>query len=288
MRKSFFGKDGLSSVSANHISNMAKEIYRAIEAKYSSMTLYNTTIDTISGNNPKIIKEGMTVKELQQIPEDISKIYKLKALIAYLREAIKEKDAQIVSAQSYVDESLALLERPKEQIPMTTEDVMDTWTIGQQEHYLTLEAKCATLGQFVHEEGLLNQARNDFYKTKSNRISVSDGKNDTLVYVKNPTVENKDIDDIFFSLQKQHRELQAELNGMKATIQRTIDDDTREKAALYYKEVEEYNQKKSLLLAKQSIERKTRTKEASELKIVIPNNLKDIYNFVLETLNNKN
>ena len=42
--RNFFGTNGITATSANHIANMAKEYYENLETKLQSLCFYNTEI----------------------------------------------------------------------------------------------------------------------------------------------------------------------------------------------------------------------------------------------------
>ena len=58
----FFTADGkgLTSTSANHIANLAKEMIRNILTSLDEMTFYSTNVSLISGNKPHTLNQGIT------------------------------------------------------------------------------------------------------------------------------------------------------------------------------------------------------------------------------------
>ena len=93
----FFGVSGLTSTSANHIANMAKEYYQALNEELENIRWYDTTIQLISANENKTLSKGQTSTEINAT---VDKIYKCKALIAWLREALKAKDEIVRSIKN--------------------------------------------------------------------------------------------------------------------------------------------------------------------------------------------
>lgn len=82
----FFGENGLTSTSANHIANMAKECYQTLDKELSNFVLYDTTLSSIVVTNSKwTISKGATNSDIEAIPEKLKTIAKIKALIAWLR-----------------------------------------------------------------------------------------------------------------------------------------------------------------------------------------------------------
>lgn len=294
-RKSFFGEQGLTSTSANHIANMAKEMVRECHEKLSAVKFYDEYIGLLTSTAEKQISRGMDKDMLAQLPEILNTIVDANSLIAFLREAIKEKERLTKEAQAYssetalaeLSEKMYNLPKPvKEDFP-TTEELMSEWTIGEQEKYLSLEAEAAALGKFIHEDGFLNKARVDLVSKLNNPIKVELNGSDTILHTYKASVTTMDVDDVFYSLQKKHREVQAELNGMK---KRLNDDLEARKLAIltkYNAERREYDRKMSELEAKkheieaQDDEKRAELlKEVQAMKIVIPNRLKAVYDLV--------
>lgn len=90
----FFSTEGkgLTSTSANHIANLAKEMVREIETFVSGLTLYSTSVVLIGNDNVNIINEGDTAEALDKVKTQLHTIAKANSLIAWLREAIKAKE----------------------------------------------------------------------------------------------------------------------------------------------------------------------------------------------------
>ena len=59
-----------------------------------------------------------------------------------------------------------------------------------------------------------------------------------------------------------------------------MEDDKREKGSRYFKRLSEYQQEMQIIDAQTEELRMRLSKEASELKIIIPNNLRGIYEIV--------
>ena len=84
--KIFFGESGLTTTSANHIANIAKEKYQLLLKQLETITLYNTNIGLI-GSEKQPLSYGM--ETLSNVKPSLETIAQLKSLIAWLREAIK-------------------------------------------------------------------------------------------------------------------------------------------------------------------------------------------------------
>lgn len=91
MKKQFFGDKGLTSTSANHIANLAKEAYERLEAKLNTTSFIRETITVIGSTAETTVKLAQTGL-ITSAPNILKEICEYKSLIAWLREAIIEKE----------------------------------------------------------------------------------------------------------------------------------------------------------------------------------------------------
>ena len=284
----YFGEVGLTSTSANYICNMAKEFYRHIEAEINNISAFDCEIKIVGETGSSKVSEGNTAEDFNALSEKLNKISQCKSLIAYLREAIKERDKLYRAASEYKDyEARNMLLSPSRPAYLTREEVMNTWSIAELNRYLTLEAKCATFGKYIHENGHLNQLRDSYHETLHSRISVSGHGRDTLVTTSTPTISGEELDTVFFKLQDEYRAAQAELNGMKHQIEEAIEKDKIEKDNQYAKESSEYLQKLNAITEREIAFSHAALAELQKKKIIIPNHLLDIYTEVSNLKNSK-
>lgn len=289
---SFFGESGLTSTSANHIANLAKEYVRSCQEKLAAVTFYDENIKLIGQSESTLVHSGINKTTLDYLPEVVKTIAEAHSLIAFLREAIKEKERKMREAEVWTDkeqdaelqrEWIALNSPVKEAYP-TEESVRQTWSIGEQEHYLSLQAEAAALGKFIHEDSPMSNARITLMRKMENPSSVQLNGADTIVHTYTPSVNLDDVNEVFNSLQKRHREVQAELNGMKKKVDDYIADkkaeiDTRYLLTqrLYNQQEYQYKQKERLYKDERDMKRCELEKQVRDLKIVIPNRLRPIY-----------
>lgn len=288
----FFGENGITSTSANHVANLAKEYVRACQEKLAAITFYDENISLIGQKEETKIHGGIDYNALENIPDILTAIAEAHSLIAFLREAIKEKEKKLEEARNYVNkkredelkqEWMELTAPVKGSYP-TEEQIKQTWSVGEQEKYLSLEAEAAALGKFIHEDAPMSKARIDLMRKIENPSSVHLNGADTIVHRYTPTIALSDVNEMFNSLQKRYRSVQAELNGMKKKIEDEIYnrkfeiDATFNYAQRLYNEKEhEYEKKKRLYYDELECMRNELCKKVRDLKIVIPNRLRSIY-----------
>ena len=290
----FFGENGITSTSANHIANLAKEQVRAVHEKLASTQFYTETVGLLTSSKEAVVRKGWPADAVESLPTLVNEIAQANSLIAYLREAIKEKDKRMKEATKYMDidarkvvqdkfQEFRFLTPVKQNYP-TEEQVKQTWSVGEQEKYLSLEAEAAALGQFIHEDGHFSTARIDLMNKLNNPSKIDLNGSETVIHNYTPTVSLETVDSVFNSLQVRYRTVQAELNGMKKHIQDTLDEEKLRIDQEYAKAKREYDQRQRELEREQQdiendeeIHRKELLKEVQNLKIVIPNRLKPMF-----------
>ena len=87
----FFGDAGLTSTSANHVANLAKEYVQNIETELANCSFYRESVALIGTKDFNILSEGMDDEAVKKIPNLLQKVSEANSLIAWLREAIKAK-----------------------------------------------------------------------------------------------------------------------------------------------------------------------------------------------------
>ena len=289
---SFFGENGITSTSANHVANLAKEYVRSFQEKLAAITFYDENIKLIGQNESTLIHSGINKTTLEYIPEVVKAIAEAHSLIAFLREAIKEKEKKMEEAKVWTDkekddelrqEGFAICAPIKDAYP-TEESIRQTWSIGEQEKYLSLEAEAAALGKFIHEDAPMSVARIDLIRKIENPSNVRLNGSDTIVHSYTPSVPLNEVNGVYNLLQKRYREVQAELNGMKKKVEDEISNRKMEIDATYNVAMRLYNQtqyqhemKERLYKDEREYKRNELMKQVRDLKIVIPNRLRSIY-----------
>ena len=273
MNTIYFGVSGITSASANHIANIAKEYYTPIVNELTKLSFVSKSLQLLGTKTETKTTEGTTTEELDDLLARVPEITACKSLIAWLREAIKEKEnATKAIRQDSPDYPEKEPEYPKQ---LSEEEVISTWTIGQREKYLSLEATAAVLGQLVHNEGSLSRARREMSIMQA--VAYNECGRDTVIARNSLSASKEIVDERFFTLQRQHRTVQAELNGMKRLIEQAIKADFDEKLEQYQKDLAAYNAARKEYVAAFAVEKQKKLKEVEDLKILIPAAFKAIY-----------
>ena len=280
----FFGKYGLTSTSANHISNLAKEFIQQQQTLLDSIKLYDTTVRLISESSSAPYSRGMNEDEFRRIPQVLNEIAEATSLIAWLREALKAKDrlkeeCRRYSLEEYCkDNSLEMPVQPEGYEEMSEDEYYGTLSIKERNRYYQLETIASVIGKFIHPNGPFGKARKDLMDKTNNPVSISGNGRDTVLFNYTPSITDNDVvEEVFFELQSQHRNAQAALNSIKFGCEKALQDYEAEQTARYNKEYAEYATAYRELNNMFQEYRLKRTKEIGNLKIIIPDSLKEIY-----------
>lgn len=282
-KKYLSDKDGITSTSANHLANLAKEHIKDAEAQLSGLQLYGSTIELINGDS-KILSKGVTtLSNLQKLIEDIGT---MNSFCAWVREAIKVKDELLAKAKNLTNEEYSLLsgkeypESLESPITVTESDIISEMTIKERMNYLALEAFAAVYGKYIHPDGAISEARNDYYYKLNHPTEVSGQGRDLIIYNYKESVPKEEVETVFNALQGRHREFEKRLNSIKYKIKEEI-------ASRNIKQQQEYQQK----LQERALELKAFNSDKqkyivetcnkiSALKIVIPESLKGTFEYL--------
>lgn len=277
------GKDGLTVTSANHVANIAKEMYEAAESRLKTLKLYSRDyMLAVNGNTYRVENESEK-SELETLSSVLKEVGELKSLIAFLREGIKAKEAlaKDEAFEAYIERLIAEGRTDLVKPTFQKEDDFDKkfaeLTAEQKARYYALEAKCATLGSYIHPDGVFAKARTAFFEHKQNPIQVVGKGQEAEVNTFTSGFTAEEVDGVFFTLQKEYRSMQAELNRLKAEVDEKVADAA--KAA---------NSEKLTALRLWTEARKAERLKYMDavkaLKVVIPQNLRGIYEKVKAVL----
>lgn len=280
----YYGEKGLTSTSANFTANKSKEIFEGIEKELDEFTFVNVTYK-VAGAEPILVEAGKSIDWLKTKIDELDKIGKLKALNAWLREAVKQKeDAQEeLRGKDLIrwlcEKEEKIMERPR--LNAITEDmIINQMTVGERQKYLELEAQAANIGKIIHRDGSFNKAR----KIVKNQMGKQDvtgvGTPSLTVSMYSSSVPVEEIDKLFMQLQDKFRKIQAELNGIKHAIKEKETKENDRLLSEYQTQQNEYDAWFKMKNAEFSQFKNNEMQRIADLKIIIPDNLKDIYEYV--------
>lgn len=294
MNNVYFSNEGLTSTTANYYANIAKELQMAAQERLNNVQLYSTSVAVIGSNERQLMSAGL--RDLKFISNDLPYLASLNAFCAWIREAIKEKEEQAKEVRQLDIEhwseqmNIKLPEwpaHPKDPEVITEQSVMNSWDINKRNKYLHLEAFAATYGKYIHPDGTFSKARKKAHEVVNKPITKEGVGRDMVLYYNNLTVDPESIDSTFLSLQDEYRSYEKALNQMKAELKETVNDLTRKAYEQYQINVASWKEQQKLYSSElgkiQSEWMKWKTDELeriSQLKITIPDALKDIFRVI--------
>ena len=288
----FFKKEGeegvaLTSTSANHIANLAKEYIQGVETQLNNVNFFNIEValmGSVSGANT--IQTGNTSEVLNSLQSLLGEVALAKSLIAWLREGIKAKenlikDLQDISLEDWcVENEITKPEIPNYGHILTETEYYASLPIKERNRYYQLETEAAVLGKYIHPDGHLSNARKEL-KDKLQHPHKVDGKGrDAIIYTYTPTINVAEVDHIFFELQKRYREVQAQLNAIKYNCEQAVNESTNRVNTEYVTASQKYQAELKDILGVFKTWKDKKSQEYSKLKIIIPNSLLVIYNTI--------
>lgn len=288
MENVFFGENGLTSTSANFIANQAKEYVESLKEYLSTTNFLDSTIELIGSGKETLSKKGFSSEELQRIEKVLNSIVSAYSLIAWLREALKAKEniskqLREMPIDDWARENnITLPKYPEAPSKLSEEDVISEWSVKDRNRYLTAQTFCSVYGKYIHPNGDFSKARKEFLNKKFNSIEYTECGSNTIIHRYTPTVDESLIESTFKNLQFKWRENQAIVNSYRHKINTTIEDNYTNNVAEYRNEFNKITEELDSYRVqfKEYIENKT--KETSALKIIIPNDLKTIYEIIKE------
>ena len=290
----YFGEEGMTSTSAQHVSAMANVMVQDIKQHLMGLRLYEKSIRVIGDVECKVEEVNNTLPE---ISEGVKQICKANALIAWLREAVKERE----QAQKYVQDmsldkwmELQGIEKPASPVPpmmpkinfQDYKTIIDTGlTVKEYNRFVELNSALAVYGDMIHDKGLLTRQKNELARIMQNPTEVKESGRDTIITTYHVDVNvSVDIDNLYTQLQSEYRKLQAEKNGIEAKFSNlAMDYQTRKmdewKAAKaqYDRDLTAINSQLVGYDTQMKEWKKQRLEELAALKIIIPNDLQPLY-----------
>ena len=281
----FFSEHGLTSTSASHLADLAQEVIAGNETKLKNMTFVTTKVDIVgsASESGKTICVGYDGNMLAQVRPLLEEIASMNAFCAWMREAVKAKDRELKQVANFTFEEWCTLQGveipsspsyPKE----TTEtDIIAQMNIKERNRYLQLEAIAATIGKYIHPGGQFSSAREELQNRIMKPFSTDGNGKDTLIYAHVPSVDPQKVEDVFFELQKWHRQNERELNKMKFAIKKQAEKKTLEDIQQFKQALEQEKQRHMQLFTQYKEWQLEERERISRLKIVVPEALQDTY-----------
>lgn len=294
----FLGNKGLTSTEANHYANMAKEITEASTKYLSNMRFYSTYIESLSGTSKKLMSQGLTTLDAES---HIKLIASMNTFCAWVREAIKEKDGMLkeldlTSLETWAfNNNIELPEAPvmiPGSIAPSECNIINTWSAEKRLKYLSLEATAATIGKYIHPNGAISQAREEFHTAISNPIKKEALSSEIILYSNVPTISENSVEEFFMNLQNEHRKFEKELNSLKSELKSEVNKQTllnnqkhTDNINKFNDEYNEYTIKRAKITTEFNNWKTKEQERISALRIILPQEIAIILSKIKEMIN---
>ena len=282
----FFGENGLTNTSANHVANKIKEYIRNKETAISNISFLTKDVELLVNDSKKRVRTGLDNKDINNLTGTLKFIGDCKGLAAWLREAIKAKEAALkdidnISMLEWAEQnSFIVPQLPAREHVMTEDDVVSEMPVNERVKYYTIEAKVAAIGKAIHNNGAFAEARKEAQMRQSKPIDIIGEGRDAMIYTYTLSADQETIDNEFMNLVNMHRELQAELNKIKYAIETKVKESEAASNEKYTKDYTAYQTNMQDITNKWTEWRHLEKMRIQNLKIVIPDALKKIYDII--------
>ena len=282
--KVFFAEKGITSTSANHVSNKGKELLKSEQAILDNINFVNTKMSLLYGGNCKTITNGMKPDDsFESMHKTIAKIANLNAMSAWIHEAIKAKTEILEYVQSLSidkwakDQNIELPNAPGKEFPITESDVIGTWDVAKRNKYYVYESYCSLVGKFIHPKGAFYEAKAQMNNALQNPSRVEGSGRDAIIYSYEPSMLVSDVNAEYDWLSTELRHKEAEFNKMKQEIIDAITEDKLAKAQKFDDAYTKYIDTMESIRNKFDMWKTKTVKEISALKIYLPQGPKQTY-----------
>lgn len=288
--KVFFGESGITSTSATYLCNIARELLKDIESSLNSISFITEEVTLFGSENKIRTKEGYNLSELSDLDSKLTKAAQLKAFIAWMSEGIKAKDVESERLKEYTlsDFTKDFPEYIVQRSENSTLDInygLGKLSISERVKYLFSEALTSSIGKYIHNNGALRKAYSELLNIAHNKVNITTEAKDSIVVVTNkiPSVDTKEVEKIMLKYQDLRRENEKVLNSLKSKV-KDYDHEYQMYINLEQKvDLESYKEDIEIVRSKYNEYVLNKRSEIENLKIIIPDELRDIYN-TLHTL----
>lgn len=281
--KVFFAEKGITSTSANHVSNKGKELLKSEQTILDNINFVNTTASLLSGGESRTITKGMSADSFESIHKTIAKIANLNAMSAWIHEAIKAKTEILEYVQSLSidnwakEQNIELPNAACKEFPITESDVIGTWDVAKRNKYYVYESYCSLVGKFIHPKGAFYEAKAQMNNAVQNPNKVEGSGRDAIIYSYEPSMPISDVNVEYNWLSTELRHKEAEFNKMKQEIVDAITEDKLAKAQKFNDAYTKYIDTMESIRNKFDMWKTKTVKEVSALKIYLPQGPKQTY-----------
>lgn len=273
----YFNASGLTSSEANYVCERIKERLKPIQDLVNTIETHTSSIDGEPLDN---------FEKVEDIGGKLTEIGSLYAISAYLRTAIKEKEARLdvltkkltnIQLEAEAEVKPIDYEQLNRLREVTIEDYLKTLSLEEVVRYKEAEAKAAHIGKYIHN---FDEVRTNL--TKKELITLKQ-VGEQVFKVKNvPLYDLAELQELQEQLLAQHREVESEVNFYKAQF-RTFQNNAQLQYEQELQKLQQERQKKVTALVVEKTSELMKIKETvAGFRIVVPNSYKSTIEHLLK------
>jgi hypothetical protein len=269
---------------ANHLKNLCKELADKYSNNMQSLKVYNNTMTLLSSGTSYQTVVGDAI-DFNDLRCHIFSICDLFSFSAYLGEEIKrlekvEQEIKTYGLVQYVEDNNIIIPESPEYIEYTEEQAIKDMNDADRAQYYGLEAQVAHIGKALHT-GVLYNIKQQIKSIKSSPCDISGTGNDTIVNKRELSIDPEVFTSFYFDMQNKYRELQKNLNYLKASIKNKVNEENTKRLEAYNAIISEHRALNQELYAKLEACKLEKLSALSKQRITIP----ECYNVVYKHIN---
>lgn len=276
----YLEEGGIPIPEARKLSEHLGEVVMSLTETFRNHKLYSEVEN--EGSRQKI-SSGITEKEMLKIPELVESIALAQAFKSYIDDAIQayeqlRSEIRNLSIAGYEKlKGITFPAAPQLREKLTSGDYYGSLSVEENCRLLTLQARAATIGQFIHPKGRLSTEREKVMTAATSPVAVSgEGKETTLIET-TAGIDIDTIDQMLFSLQEKHRDAQKRINTVKYECEQAVSESERQALETYQQEWREYEQRWNKHHAEYIEYTRAEDKRIQRLGVAIPHIFRHIY-----------
>lgn len=288
----FFGEKGLSSASAAHIRDLAYAMTRNMYHDLNAVCLVNEDVSFNDNQTRNRVKVGWNAEELSQFGSKLDQVIRIIILERWLEAAQNEKDNLVYKHISNYDEKeickdlgIEMPEAPKREPDLKEDEYIESLPVKERSVIVALKTKVSYYRRLVGDsKRALARACQEMHDVKKKPTevdrSLANSAYTVMMHHYEPSMDEAQADAIFFDLMDKYREAQAELNKHMYRVKDAVAKENLRRANEYKDACRRFNQESEEMRTKVDIWRKENQARIEDLKIIIPDDMKEVYEMV--------
>lgn len=288
----FFGEKGLSSASAAHIRDLAYAMTRNMYHDLNTVGLVNEDVSFNDNQTRNRVKVGWDAGELSQFGPKLDLVIRIIILERWLEEAQEEKDKLIYKVRSGMKDEdvckelgIEMPEAPEREPDLEEDEYIDSLPVKERSVIVALKTKVSYYRRLVGQpKSAFARACQEMHDVKKKPTevdrSLASSACTVMMHHYEPSMDEKQADAVFFDLMQKYREAQAELNKHMFRVKDAVAKENLRRANDYMDACRRFNHETEEMHTKVDIWRKEQYSLVEDLKIVIPDDMKEVYETV--------